>query len=81
MSTLAGFDTAKDKLVFNDVGTGTVYTEAQFMALPGVVLAQNPFGETNTTIYVDALASVSGGITIIGIQDKALASIVLETTA
>jgi limonene-1,2-epoxide hydrolase len=79
--TITGFDVTKDKLVFNDVGTGTVYTEAQFMALPGVVLAQNPFDATNTTIYVDPLGSVLGGVTIVGIQDKALASIVLETTA
>jgi hypothetical protein len=78
--TITGFNTAADKLVFNDVGTGTVYTEAQFMALPGVVIAQNPF-QNNTTIYVDPFNGVAGGVQLVGVQDSALASIVLETTA
>jgi hypothetical protein len=79
--TITGFNAATDKLVFNDVGTGTVFTEAQFMVLPGVVIAENPFAPTNTTVYVDPLAGVLGGVTLVGIQDKALATIVLETTA
>jgi hypothetical protein len=78
--SITGFDVAHDKLVFNDVGTGTVYTEAQFMALPGVVIAENPFNP-NTSIYVDPLAAVSGGVTLVGVLDSALATIVLETTA
>jgi hypothetical protein len=79
-STITGFNVQLDKITFNDVGTGTVYTEAQFKALPGVSISENPF-QNNTTIYVDPLDGVSGGITIVGLTDKALSQIVLETTA
>ena len=78
--SITGFDVAHDKLIFNDVNTGTVYTEAQFMALPGVVIAENPFN-INTSIYVDPFAAVLGGVTLVGVLDSALATIVLETTA
>jgi len=77
--TITGFDVAKDKLVFNDVGTGAVYTEAQFKALPGVVVAENPFAN-NTSIYFDPVDGVLGGVTLTGVVDAALANIVLETT-
>lgn len=82
--TITGFDVTQDKLVFNDVGTGTVLTEAQFMALAGVSIAENPFAlppPGNTTIYFDPLAGVLGGVTLAGITDAALATIVVETLA
>ncbi|KFB67148.1 hypothetical protein [Candidatus Accumulibacter vicinus] len=82
--TITGFDVTQDKLVFNDVGTGTVLTEAQFMALAGVSIAENPFAlppPGNTTIYFDPLAGVLGGVTLAGIADAALATIVVETLA
>lgn len=80
--TITGFDVTQDKLVFNDVGTGTVLTEAQFMALPGVQIAENPFDvPVSTSIYVDPLEGVPGGVTLIGILDAALATIVVETLA
>ena len=80
--TITDFNPLNDKLVFNDVGTGTAYTEAQFMVLPGVVISENPFTVTNnTTIYVDSLAGASAGVTIVGILDENLTKITLETTA
>jgi hypothetical protein len=78
--TITGFNPLNDKLVFNDVGTGTAYTEAKFMVLPGVVISENPF-TNNTTIYVDPLAGVPAGVTIVGILDENLTKITLETTA
>lgn len=77
---ITGFDVANDKLVFNDVGTGAVLTEAQFMALAGVVIAENPFA-SNTSIYFDADAGILGGVTLVGIVDAALTTIAVETTA
>jgi hypothetical protein len=76
--TITGFNPLNDKLIFNNVVTGTVYTETQFMVLPGVVISENPF-TNNTTIYVDPLAGASAGVTIVGILDEKLASIILET--
>jgi hypothetical protein len=78
--TITGFNPLNDKLVFNDVGTGTAYTEAKFMVLLGVVISENPF-TNNTTIYVDPLAGVPAGVTIVGILDENLTKITLETTA
>ncbi|MSR16993.1 MAG: hypothetical protein EXR89_04265 [Methylococcaceae bacterium] len=77
--TITDFNPLIDKLVFNDVGIGTVYTEAQFILLPGVVISENPF-TNNTTIYVDPLAGASAGVTIVGILDENLTKITLETT-
>jgi len=54
--TITGFDVAKDKLVFNDVGTGAVYTEAQFKALPGVVVAENPSPTTPLSTSIRSMA-------------------------
>jgi hypothetical protein len=78
-ATITGFDPAKDKLVFNDVGGNTVLTEAQFSALPGVVIAENPF-QSNTSIYFDPSSMLLGGVALTGIVDRALNSIVVETT-
>ena len=78
--TITGFNPLNDKLIFNNVVTGTVYTETQFMVLPGVVISENPF-TNNTTIYVDPLAGVPAGVTIVGILDENLTKITLETTA
>lgn len=77
--TITGFDVTKDKLVFNDTGAGIVYTEAQFKALPGVTIAENPFAN-NTSISVDPDNGVAGGVILAGIVDAALNTIVLETT-
>ncbi len=78
--SITGFDVTNDKLVFNDVGTGTVLTEAEFMALAGVVISENPF-DNNTSIYFDAVAGVLGGVTLVGVVDAALNTITVETTA
>lgn len=75
---ITGFDVAKDKLVFEDVGSGVVMTEAQFRQLPGVAIAEDPFnGSTN--ILLDPDQGVSGGVTIAGILDGVLNQIVVET--
>lgn len=76
--TITGFDVSKDKLVFVNVTDQTTYTEAQFMALAGVTIAGDPFGNT-TSIYLDPNAGVAGGVTLAGIQDASLTQIVLET--
>lgn len=78
--TISGFDPSKDKLVFEDVGAGSVLTEAQFMSLVGVAIAENPFGN-NTSIYFDTDAGVAGGVTLTGIIDAGLTNIVVETLA
>ena len=75
--TITGFDVAKDKLVFNDVGTGTVYTKAQFLALAGVVASDDPFAG-KASIYLDPDAGVLGGVSLTGV---AVSSIPIETTA
>lgn len=92
--TITGFDTTKDKLVFNDVGDGTVYTQAQFVGLqvpvqvpgvvPGVVPTSNPFADaaqlTGSSVYFDPdAAGVIGGVTLVGITS--LDSVVIETKA
>ncbi len=69
--TITGFDVAKDKLVFNDTGTGTVFTKAQFFALAGVVVADDPFSG-NATIYLDPDNGVSGGVTLTGVVTTAV---------
>ncbi len=78
--TITGFDASKDKLVFVNITDNTTYTEAQFMALAGVVISGDPFNN-NTSIYLDPNAGVSGGVTLAGIQDAGLTQIVLETKA
>lgn len=75
--TITGFDTTNDKLVFNDVGTGTVYTKAQFFALAGVVVADDPFSG-NASIYVDPDNGVSGGVALTGVVTTA---VTVETLA
>ncbi|MBK6998542.1 MAG: hypothetical protein IPH35_00680 [Rhodoferax sp.] len=65
--TITGFSTTNDKLVFNDVGTGTVYTKAQFLALAGVVSADDPFTGT-AGIFFDPDAGVSGGVYLTGVR-------------
>ena len=72
--TITDFNPLNDKLVFKDVGTGTAYPGAQFILLPGVVISENPF-TNNTTIYVDPLAGVPAGVTIVGILDENLTKI------
>ena len=75
--TITGFDPAKDKLVFNDVGTGTFYTKEQFIVLPGVAASDNPFtGEAS--IIFDPDAGVLGGVTLTGVTTS---SIAIETLA
>lgn len=77
--TINGFDTAKDKLVFEDVGTGTVFTKAQFIALAGVVVADDPFAIA-ASIYFDpdTDAGVLGGVSLTGVTINA---ITIETIA
>ncbi len=65
--TITGFSTTNDKLVFNDVGTGTVYTKAQFLALAGVVSADDPFTGT-AGIFFDPDVGVSGGVYLTGVR-------------
>ena len=77
--TINGFDATKDKLTFNDTGAGVLLTEAQFKALAGVVISENPFA-TTTTIAFDPDNGVIGGVTLTGIVDAALNNIVVETT-
>lgn len=74
-----GFDTSKDKLVFEDVGTGTVFTKAQFLALAGVVVADDPFAVV-ASIYFDpdTDAGVLGGVSLTGVTINA---ITVETLA
>ncbi|SBT04491.1 hypothetical protein ACCAA_1470002 [Candidatus Accumulibacter aalborgensis] len=73
----SGFDVAKDKLVFVNTTDQTVYTEAKFKALPGVSIADNPFGN-NTLVYLDAASDLSDGVTLTGIADAPLSQIVVE---
>jgi len=80
-ASITGFDPATDKLVFNDVGAGTVLTEAQFKALAGVSISESPFAPIATTVYFDPAGVVASGVTLVGIADAALATIVVETTA
>ena len=54
-----------------------VYTEAKFKALPGVSIADNPFGN-NTLVYLDAASDLSDGVTLTGIADAPLSQIVVE---
>lgn len=75
--TITGFDPAKDKLVFNDIGTGTVYTKAQFFALPGVVTSDDFFVGT-ANIYIDPYNGVSGGVKLTGVT---VSAITVETLA
>lgn len=77
--SINGFDTARDKLVFEDVGTGTVFTKAQFLALAGVVVADDPFAVV-ASIYFDpdADAGVLGGVSLTGV---AINAITVETLA
>ena len=77
--TITGFDATKDKLVFVNTSSQATYTEAQFKALAGVVISENPFANT-TSITLDPVGGVVGGVTLNGIVDAALAQIVLETT-
>ncbi|WP_186406042.1 hypothetical protein, partial [Candidatus Accumulibacter aalborgensis] len=56
----------------------TVYTEAEFKALPGVSIADDPFGN-NTLIYLDPASGIAGGVTLTGISDALLSQIVVET--
>ena len=76
--TITGFDVTKDKLVFVNTSNSTVYTEAQFKVLPGVVLSESPFN-LSTTIVFDPAAGVIGGVTLTGVVDAALNQIVVET--
>lgn len=76
--TITGFDPAKDKLVFNDIGSNTVLTEAQFKALAGVVISENPF-QNSTSIFFDPSNGVLGGVTLTGVVDAALNTLVVET--
>lgn len=76
--TITGFDVDKDKLVFVNTSNSTVYTEAQFKVLPGVVLSESPFN-LNTTIVFDPVGGVIGGVTLAGVVDAALNQIVVET--
>lgn len=80
---ITGFDVATDKLVFQDAGTGTVYSEADFAALPGVVISENAFAlpSGETSFYFDPNAGVVGGVTLAGVIDAALTNIVVETLA
>ena len=78
--TISGFDAAMDKLVFEDTGAGTVLTEAQFKALPGVSISENPFSN-RTSISFDPNNGTAGSVTLTGILDSALATIVVETLA
>ncbi|WP_186409203.1 hypothetical protein, partial [Candidatus Accumulibacter aalborgensis] len=56
----------------------TVYTEAEFKALPGVLIAEDPFSN-NTLIYLDPASGVSGGVSLTGISDASLSLILVET--
>jgi len=76
--SISGFDVTKDKLVFVNTSNATTYTEAQFKALAGVSISADPFA-SSTSIYVDAVGGVGGGVTLTGIVDAALAQIVLQT--
>ena len=79
--SITGFDIANDKLVFEDVGAGTVLTEAQFKLLAGVSIAEDPFSnQTNINFDADG-GGIPGGVSLVGIQDAALANIVVETLA
>ncbi|KFB69537.1 MAG: hypothetical protein CAPSK01_000800 [Candidatus Accumulibacter vicinus] len=76
--TIHGFDATQDKLVFVNTTNHTVYSEAEFKVLPGVSVAENPFGNS-TSIYFDPASGVSGGVTLTGIVDASLSLIVVET--
>lgn len=81
--TITGFDVTKDKLTFNDTGAGVTLTEAQFKALLGVVISENPFAAPapgSTSIAFDPDGGVVGGVTLVGVLDAALNNIVVETT-
>lgn len=75
--TINGFDPLKDKLVFVNTSSSASFTEAQFKALNGVVISENPFGN-NTTIVFDPNGSVVGGVILNGIVDAPLNTIVVE---
>ncbi len=75
--TITGFSTTNDKLVFNDVGAGTVYTKAQFLALAGVVNADDPF-TGSASIFFDPDAGASGGVYLTGVR---VSDVPIETLA
>lgn len=78
--TLVGFDVTKDRLVFVNVTDQSLYTEAQFKALPGVILSENPFNNSTTIAFdPNPSSNIVGAVTFQGIQDAALNSIVVET--
>ena len=74
-----GFDVSKDRLVFVNVTDQTLYTEAQFKALPGVVISENPFNGSTTIAFDPNANNQVGGITLNGILDASLSQIVVET--
>ena len=74
--TIAGLDAAKDKLVFANTSNTTVYTEAQFMALTGVLLSESPFN-LSTSIVLDPANGVIVGVTLAGIVDAGLSQMVV----
>lgn len=75
--TLDAFDTREDILTFRNVSSSQTLTPADFMRLPGVVVAENPFAH-NTTIGFDAVDGKAAIITLTGIQDAELTTIALE---
>lgn len=77
--TISGFDPAHDKLVFVNTSSQTVYTEAQFKALPGVAISENPF-TGSTSISFDPVNGAAGSVTLTGIVDGLLEQVVLETS-
>ena len=55
-----------------------VYSEAEFKALPGVLIAEDIFSN-NTLIYLDPASGIAGGVTLTGVFDASLSLIMVET--